>query len=251
MIRGKKRPDNDYAQKWPMDLTATLHLHDMWAEICKNRCCSATRQQHVFSVEFFSGAVEISLLQRCRDFSSPSADPSVASSRHLHSAVALIFDEEWHTIFPVEFPSYWPISMGGVIGKAPDEPSPKSYAPETKLEAKMVEAMQWRALEGTSMKFTNMNANAGPLRVSFSAGLKVSRQAAAEACPSEVQRASADVREELEVVPNLEETGLPEVISSRQDRLDVKQICTCLPEVVVMSRSLKLGQMKYCIHLVA
>ncbi|KAL5985382.1 hypothetical protein ACLOJK_027366, partial [Asimina triloba] len=37
-------------------------------EICKNRCCSATRQQHVFSVEFFSGAVEISLLRRCRRF---------------------------------------------------------------------------------------------------------------------------------------------------------------------------------------
>ncbi|KAL6001747.1 hypothetical protein ACLOJK_041939 [Asimina triloba] len=84
--------------------------------------------------------------------------------------------------------------MGGVVGKAQDEPSPKSYAPETKLEAKMAEAMQRRALEGTSMKFTNTNATAGPLRVSFSAGLKVSRQVAAEACPSEVQRASADVR---------------------------------------------------------
>ncbi|KAL5983539.1 Ubiquitin-conjugating enzyme E2 32 [Asimina triloba] len=44
----------------------------------------------------------------------------------------------------------------------------------------------------------HMNANAGPLRVSFSAGLKVSRQAAAEAGPSEVQRASADVRVSLD-----------------------------------------------------
>ncbi|KAL5981307.1 hypothetical protein ACLOJK_015362 [Asimina triloba] len=44
--------------------------------------------------------------------------------------------------------------MGGVVGKAQDEPSPKSYAPETKLEAKMVEAMQRRALEGTSMKLS-------------------------------------------------------------------------------------------------
>ncbi|KAL6005005.1 hypothetical protein ACLOJK_005564 [Asimina triloba] len=36
------------------------------------------------------------LLWRCRDFSSPSADPSVASSRCLHSAAALIFNEEWY-----------------------------------------------------------------------------------------------------------------------------------------------------------
>ncbi|KAL6005006.1 hypothetical protein ACLOJK_005565 [Asimina triloba] len=36
------------------------------------------------------------LLRRCRDFSSLSADPSVASSRRLHSAAALIFNEEWY-----------------------------------------------------------------------------------------------------------------------------------------------------------
>ncbi|XP_068638303.1 probable calcium-binding protein CML21 [Aristolochia californica] len=41
--------------------------------------------------------------------------------------------------------------MGGVIGKS--HPSP--YEPETKLEAKMVEAMQRRACEGTSMKSFN------------------------------------------------------------------------------------------------
>ncbi|OVA19695.1 EF-hand domain [Macleaya cordata] len=43
--------------------------------------------------------------------------------------------------------------MGGVIGKA--ESPRNGWIPETKLEAKMVEAMQRRALEGTSMRSFN------------------------------------------------------------------------------------------------
>ncbi|XWS11442.1 hypothetical protein CRYUN_Cryun38cG0083300 [Craigia yunnanensis] len=43
--------------------------------------------------------------------------------------------------------------MGGVAGKA--EPPEMVWVPETKLEAKMVEAMQRRASEGTAMKSFN------------------------------------------------------------------------------------------------
>lgn len=42
--------------------------------------------------------------------------------------------------------------MGGVLGRSD---SLRRSAPESKLEAKMVEAMQKRALEGTSMKSFN------------------------------------------------------------------------------------------------
>eukprot|EP00262_Sarcandra_glabra_P000449 TRINITY_DN1052_c0_g1_i1.p1 TRINITY_DN1052_c0_g1~~TRINITY_DN1052_c0_g1_i1.p1 ORF type:complete len:226 (+),score=59.11 TRINITY_DN1052_c0_g1_i1:505-1182(+) len=42
--------------------------------------------------------------------------------------------------------------MGGVLGKGD---SPRYYQPETKLEAKMVEAMRRRASEGTAMKSFN------------------------------------------------------------------------------------------------
>ncbi|XP_077237482.1 putative calcium-binding protein CML21 [Tasmannia lanceolata] len=43
--------------------------------------------------------------------------------------------------------------MGGIVGKA--DSTPKAYVPESKLEAKMVEAMQRRASEGTAMKSFN------------------------------------------------------------------------------------------------
>ncbi|KAJ4981830.1 hypothetical protein NE237_032667 [Protea cynaroides] len=43
--------------------------------------------------------------------------------------------------------------MGGVVGK--EESPTKGWMPETKLEAKMVEAMQRRASEGTGMKSFN------------------------------------------------------------------------------------------------
>ena len=43
--------------------------------------------------------------------------------------------------------------MGGFVGKP--ESSKDAWIPETKLEAKMVEAMQRRATEGTTMKSFN------------------------------------------------------------------------------------------------
>lgn len=43
--------------------------------------------------------------------------------------------------------------MGGVLGKG-DSPK-KAWVPETKLEAKMVEAMQMRASGGSTMKSFN------------------------------------------------------------------------------------------------
>lgn len=44
--------------------------------------------------------------------------------------------------------------MGGALGVAADSPK-RGYLPETKLEAKMVEAMQKRASKGTAMKSFN------------------------------------------------------------------------------------------------
>lgn len=43
--------------------------------------------------------------------------------------------------------------MGGALGK--DDSGSKPYVPESKLEAKMIEAMQRRASEGSHMKSFN------------------------------------------------------------------------------------------------
>lgn len=43
--------------------------------------------------------------------------------------------------------------MGGIVGKP--ERATSAWMPETKLEAKMVEAMQRRAAEGTALKSFN------------------------------------------------------------------------------------------------
>lgn len=47
------------------------------------------------------------------------------------------------------------VKMGGALGKDNENSGSKPYVPESKLEAKMVKAMQRRESEGTAMKSFN------------------------------------------------------------------------------------------------
>ena len=80
------------------------------------------------------------------------------SHAFLGASISWLFSNSFIIILP-GLKSYitllhW-LTMGGILGKGEKVESPKGWMPETKLDAKIKEAMQRRESEGSSMKSFN------------------------------------------------------------------------------------------------